>query len=315
MSTRPQKFGHVLVVGAGTLGQVYGAHLAVHGVEVTYLVRQSSRAPSQIRIRNKSARRDIVLDAPRTLTRATLRGKIFDAIFIATRTQDLPDVISTLIESFKKIPPVFILCPVWGEAQIPQREALGELYYFMPGVVAYAVDDVQVYRAGVSRIGPMGKARERTGKDMAYLVQASGLPCRYDSKLLRKITQPSLALIVIFALIEIYHGQFKKIRLSSQALKSGISGMKEVVALMGEKWGVKNLPLEAAFKLPQPFLRLLVWGALKILPRFYREMLSIHAEKISPQTRLMMDEVLRELGDHQKLREFEKFVLLLRKAK
>lgn len=314
MRRTPQQFSRVLVIGAGTLGQIYGAHLSLHGVDVSYLVRSLSRVPRQLRLRSKSSRKEIVIESPKFLTVEKLKEQKPDAIFVTTRTEDLAAALKPVVESFSTVPPVFLFCPIWSEAQIPHRKKLADVYYLMPGVAALDEGGVQVYRAAVSRIGTVGDADGKKAKDMAFLIQACGLACRFDRKLMHRILQPSMAIIVLFALIEIYHGRFRDVKLSSVALQSGLRGLKEAVRRMGEVWGVRNIPLSAALSLPEPVLRLLVWALMRMLPRFYREMLAVHAHKISKQTRLMMDEAVRELGEKGKMKEFEKFVLLLKKG-
>lgn len=311
----PDTFSTVLVVGAGTLGQIFGAHLSLHGVDVAFLVRSKNSVPKKIRMRAKASRNETVIQMPEVLDAATLKEKKYDAIFIATRTEDLKAVLKTISILPLKDIPVFFLCPIWSDEQIPGHDKMGNLYYLMPGIAAMPDDGVQVYKNATSRLGPIGDSELKTAKDMAFLLTASGLPCRFDKKLMKKILQPSMAVIVLFALIEIYQGKFSKMTLTSESLKSGMSGLKEAIGAMGRVWGVHNVTLEALFKLPNPVLRFLVWAVVKVLPRFYREMLSLHAGKISAQTLLMLDEAVRELSRKEKIAEFEKFVLLLKKKR
>lgn len=302
----PKQFRRVLVIGAGSLGKVYGVHLALHGVEVVFKLRNPSKNDREFRLRNKSSRK-IMTFKPKVTTDLG-RDRAFDAIFITTRSEDLPMVVTKLAETFAVIPPTFVFCPFWQDQALPHRHAYKDLYYVVPGVVAYNDAGVEVYRAGISKITALGLSNVKLGKDMAFLIHAAGLPCRYDNNLMHKMLPPSAALFIVFSLIELEHGHFRNFRLGSSNLSHAVIGLKEIARAMKNDWGMHNNGLSALLALPAPVLKFGLWSAAKLMPSFYREMLEHHTVKISRQTHLMMQEIYRLLSDKQNLENFKALV-------
>jgi hypothetical protein len=126
---------HVAIYGAGALGRVYGAYLALHaGARVTFIVRTSKvEVTDPIQIESvRLGRREVI---PTPVRSATIPANT-DVILVAVGTEDLSGM------SLGDRTPIVILTPMLPKDWAAAGRKFGDrVHAALPSVVAYVRTD------------------------------------------------------------------------------------------------------------------------------------------------------------------------------
>src|SRR5829696_10586410 len=101
---------HITVVGAGTLGRVYGLRLAAGGDEVSFVVRPSraiDSSPFVIEQINGAHRRD-VLERPVRVVALPPRTQV---VLVAVRSEQIDEPLAELLR-VERAAPIVVLTPL-----------------------------------------------------------------------------------------------------------------------------------------------------------------------------------------------------------
>jgi ketopantoate reductase len=172
---------HVAIVGAGSLGSVYGVRLARHGAAVTFVVRPASAADTRpLCIQRVGSPDHLELASPK---RSAVIPSDADVVVLAVRAESVDQ---RLEGSLLAVPeaPVLTLTPFMPSTLERMRALLGaRVVVAMPGVVAYAADGGVVrywlFRSAPTRIDDRGAAVPAVRTLRERLVEA-GVPARFE---------------------------------------------------------------------------------------------------------------------------------------
>ncbi|MFI6179856.1 ketopantoate reductase family protein [Nonomuraea sp. NPDC051191] len=276
----------VLIVGAGALGQVFGAWLAAAGARVSYLVRPGregwegaslyrlrwGRAPVGERIvpyevssEPPRERWDMVwlcVDSP------ALRGEWTSALREVTGT-------ATVVTIGQDPGDLHTLARVWPQEQIVQ---------VTPMLLAYQAPlEREVPGPGVAYWVPPGSATGVTGARAPQVVAA----LRAGGVRARRVTRAGAGELTAARMIP-YIAELEssgwRLPVSSTGLRRAAAAVREAAGVVSAQHG-----LRASLSVPSwavgLALRVLPW----LLPFDLRRYLETHFTKVSAQTRLMLD--------------------------
>ena len=126
---------HVAIVGAGSLGSVFGVRLAGGGaVRVSFVVRSVPNVPEPIRIEQVDGGAEQTLDAP---VRTASVPADADVILVCVRFEQIDVRLGALLSGTRA--PVITMTPIFPQHYEYLESTLGpdRLFPGMPGIVAY----------------------------------------------------------------------------------------------------------------------------------------------------------------------------------
>ena len=238
---------HVIVLGAGALGRIYGVRLAATGVAVSFLVRKSRLDESHsfvVEQVNGDKRRDVIERPKRietipndaTVVLLTVRFDQIDRI-----RQDPDDELARLLRAGPAIP-VIVMSPMLE----PQLEALKRVVgqrvvSAMPGAAGYVddVDDRGVVRYWATGIAPTllddgaGDANTLFRDILEVLARRltnDGLPTRFERDVASLNAASTTAFFPLIAAIDAGHG-VDGVLGDKELLETALSAAKECDAL------------------------------------------------------------------------------------
>jgi 2-dehydropantoate 2-reductase len=239
---------HVIVLGAGALGRIYGARIAATGVPVSFLVRKSRIDESfsfVIEQVNGEKRRDMIEQPKRidaipsdaTLVLLTVRFDQIDHI-----RRDPNDELAHLLLAGPAVP-IIVMSPMLH----PQLEALKNVVgrrvvCAMPGVAGYVddVDDRGVVRYWATGIAPTLFDDEASGEThslsrdalevLARRLTNDGLPTRFERDVASLNAASTTAFFPLIAAIDAGHG-VDGVLGDKELLETALSASKECDAL------------------------------------------------------------------------------------
>ncbi|HRI63212.1 MAG TPA: 2-dehydropantoate 2-reductase N-terminal domain-containing protein [Polyangium sp.] len=303
---------HVIVLGAGALGRVYGARLAATGVAVSFLVRPSrvdenySFVVEQV---NGDKRRD-VMEKPRRITEIpkdativllTVRFDQIDRI-----RQDTNDELAKLLRAGPAIP-IIVMAPILQPQLEALRGVVGQrIVSAMPGAAGYVddVDDRGVVRYWATGIAPTLFDDAASG-DGATLVRDilevlarrltnDGMPTRFDKDVAGLNAASTTAFFPLIAAIDAGHGVDGV--LSDKALfETALSAAKECEAL-AKKIGKVAPWTQLLTRFVGPYtIKPGVAMARRMVPETVRFVEKHFGRKLHAQN-LAMGETIRDIG-------------------
>lgn len=215
---------HVIVVGAGALGRIYGARLAAAGVQVSFVVRPSRLDESfsfVVEQVNGDKRRDVI-EKPRRLAEIPKDATL---ILLAVRFDQIDalrhDTDAELAALLKNGPsvPVVVLTPLLSPLASALETTLGRsIVPAMPGVVGYIddVDDrgvVRYWSTGLAstllddeRSGPPQSPSRDALEVLARRLTNDGLPARFEKDVLTVNAASTISFFPLIAAIDAGRG-------------------------------------------------------------------------------------------------------------
>lgn len=303
---------HVIVLGAGVLGRVYGVRLATTGVAVSFLVRKSRIDESHsfvIEQVNGDKRRDSI-EKPRRITEIpddativllTVRFDQIDHI-----RQDPMDELASLLRAGPAVP-VIVMSPML----LPQLEALKSVVgrrvvSAMPGVAGYVddVDDRGVVRYWATGIAPTlfddeasgeGKTLARDALEvLARRLTNDGLATRFEKDVASLNAASTTAFFPLIAAIDAGHG-VDGILNDKALLETALSAAKECETL-AKKIGKVAPWAQLLTRFVGPYtIKPGVALARRVAPETVRFVEKHFGRKLHKQ-HLAMGETIREVG-------------------
>lgn len=308
---------HVIVLGAGALGRIYGARLAAAGVAVSFLVRKSRLDESHsfvVEQVNGEKRRDVI-ERPRridaipndaTLVLLTVRFDQIDRI-----RQDPNDELARLLQAGPAIP-VIVMSPMLLPQLEGLKRAVGQrVVSAMPGVAGYVddVDDRGVVRYWATGIAPTmfddeasgeGKTLTRDALEvLARRLTNDGLSTRFEKDVASLNAASTTAFFPLIAAIDAGHG-VDGVLGDKALLETALAAAKECEAL-AKKIGKVAPWTQLLTRFVGPYtIKPGVSLARRVYPETVRFVEMHFGRKLHAQ-HLAMGETIRDIGREQGL--------------
>jgi len=303
----PSQRARFLLVGAGAVGQVYGAHLAAAGHEVGYLVKPAHARATRAGFQMLPTSGDpwtftpeIVLDDPVEATRAR-----WDQVWLcvsspALRGDWLPRLISAAGDAvFVVLQPPIAGAPDPLAALPPERVIRGII-----AVVAWSAPlPGQSGEHGLAYWFPPLVRTRLSGPDapVALAVEAlrsGGCPAESTGDVSGAATIGSAVLLSTMAALELSGWSFQRWR-KDPAGALGLRAAREALFLATVTQGLRTWPLRLLLRRPLP--RLASRLAPLVAPMPLETYLRVHFTKVGDQTREALAGLVRE-GEARGLR-------------
>jgi 2-dehydropantoate 2-reductase len=300
----------VLMIGAGAVGLVYGAHAQQGGAEVALFVRERRRAEAEAgyaltRVRLFRARRTQRFVPSRVVTTEhEVRALDPDQVWVATATEALDEAwLATLLSASPRALVVFLQ---------PGGDALDRMKALVPdesrrvrGAISMASWHAPLEGSTEKRelatpagyayllppFGPSGFEGPRASEAIA-LLRRGGCPAT-SQHVTVSLARSSAVLLPHIGALEAGHWSFDALA-SPELSKLAADASREATAIAC-----------AAIAVPQPFARVLLRGwitrlgarlARAIVPFDLEVYLRVHFLKVRTQTLLLLGEYIRDAG-------------------
>jgi hypothetical protein len=284
---------HVLIVGAGALGQVYGRHLALAGDEVTFLVKEKyaeeARAGfSMLQLSAGGARRPARFEGFGVITEV---GEArFDEVWLAISSDALAGAwLDELLAAIGSATLV-VLQPGIEQRELILSKSQGDRVVFgLPSIVSYHAPLGDEPDEGTTYLLPPLAKSAFSGPGAAAIVRrlrAGGMPATRVRDAVWAGTVPTAALITHVAALELAGWSFARARrgdLLAQAARAAREAM--VIAARHLR---RRAPLVRFFVRPW-LVKIAGFFGRRFAPFDLEAYLRVHFKKTAPQTRLLLD--------------------------
>jgi ketopantoate reductase len=287
----------VLIVGAGTVGLVYGYHLHRGGARVSFLVKPKHLEEMKdgftlYALKSRTAR-DPISFRPHELLSSLdeVREKKFDSVWLCTPTtalvgpwfEGLADAIGSA--TLVALPPGMKVRDRIRAAVHESRIVDGAI-----GFVSYQapLPGETVPRPGVAFAFPPLTASRFGGDraaDLVAVLKKGGLPATVDPHAHRSVAFTSAVLQPLMVALEGAGWSFAALY-ASPLMKTGVEAAREALAISAKLLGAKKPIWHLAVR---PSIARLVFSmAARTMPFDFEAYLKVHFTKIGPQTRLLL---------------------------
>lgn len=293
---------HYLVIGAGCVGQVLGAFLSSGGAQVSFWVKPEQiaafRESGMTVARFKSAIRRHI-DTPNLLERpADLAGKIFDAAFVCTRSENLASLWPVLEALSPNVALVSFL-PGFRDVETLQAR-FPERHFLMayPGFHAFCLNrEVSVSmnkRRPILISDPRDPINSPLVRTLLADLQAVDLPARMSTDV-RAETREFFAFGMPFLLGLEYHGWHSLATIyDHRLLKEAFNAADEARRIIRNGQNLQAPRCQRwLFKAPRILIRMLMNIYLASPDSHQYRLWSLHGPKIRAQTHAMTHELLK----------------------
>lgn len=299
---------NILIIGAGVIGQVYGAHLTKAGHKVTFLVRKKQHEYFE--------KKGITIYCEGSLIPYSCSQsiEIRDCSFV-TQMPDLADVdyilvtiraeqrseIAHLLErcdmSDNKKTQLVICFPFWSQSTMDFAKKFSACHYLLPGISGVYRDDVKtttqnphVFR-GVTLISPLFNTTWDDSDRLRSVFSHAKLPSRIKFNLTTIMDIIMAVSFPFFAALSTRNYNVGALRdkvLTSLAVKSQKDCLR-ILQAGNVSTGVVGKMLLAIPVSIQTFVLSISPGFLK---GFTKEMIEVHFKKVHNQTIFLLEELL-----------------------
>lgn len=220
---------HICVIGAGSLGKVYGVRLSTSGERVSFLVRPprlADDAPFSIELVTGTQRRDTIPQPAR------VDGVPADAdiVLITVRVDQIDDRLATVLATAPKVPVVSLtpLLPKQYDRLDAMLGATGRLFAAQAGVVAYERDGIVRY--WLPKVSPTLLDSEPPSEAVSRLVDAlsrAGVPAKLEAAVRQANPATSVAFFPLILALDAAGGTVDAVLRDNGLLKDAFAAVKE----------------------------------------------------------------------------------------
>ncbi len=288
---------HSVILGAGVVGQLFGAALHRHGHRVTFVVRPKRRdALLEHGIQLTPQRGDsyaITLfedgpsrgpgGAPGLVTSFEELGDM-TYLFLCVRSDQLSEAFAQIAEPGGSGATGVVCCPMWRWNGADLPDCIARWAYLLPGLGGVFHENEIVYKMHTTGVATLGDGPPETAQGVATLLRESGIPTRTRPHLMRDMqTILAVGLPILAGIGAAYYDlqTFCRdrvlVRMTVQAQRDALTALRamgEPLGLLGNLTRTLPLPITGmGLRLMNPCLRGLT-----------REMIEIHFRKTHRQT-------------------------------
>jgi 2-dehydropantoate 2-reductase len=292
----------VLVVGAGSVGQVFGYHLARGGARVTFFVRPQYRQaaargfPLQPLNRWRRAKTPVLFTQFNVVSSTQeLAVRRFDQVYLAlpstaVRGSWLGELIASVADaSLVSLQPdaqdhaLIRAAGARPEALIYGAIALVSYAAPLPGETRFASPTTAYWLPPFAR-SPFSGPAERTAQVVAAL-ERGGLPARHHPDVESVLELPNAIGMTYLIALEAAGWSVRALA-KSALLPLCMQAVREAIAIVGAS--KRPLPLGSRAAAWPRLLRLALWIAARVVPFPLEPYLKQHFTKVGEQTRLIV---------------------------
>ncbi len=280
----------IAIVGAGVLGQVYGARLLASGQEVLFVVRAGREGELAGGIRLHELRhKKVETYLPPEVSSRVDSARRADYIFVTVRGDQVDEAIYSIGPG--ALGRSVIFAPRWAAPAMD-----GVAARVAPGVAAYDRDGVLRYVRVTTRLS----GREAHG--VGALLERAGFRCKVVQDV-AAATRAELAVGIPYAAaMEAAGFDFRRLRADGRLRQLAAGGAREAAAILLRTAGAGDraegtIALKALGYAPRFALNAAIFGGVGFAGKETREFVSIHTHKIRSQTRALLDELIERAGE------------------
>ncbi len=298
----------ILIIGAGTAGQVFGLHLARGGADVAVLVRprhrqEAERGYALHHVRPTGKRRHAALRPVEVLTSAdeVARAARFDQAWLCVATTALADT-AWLADVAAATAPATLVSFQPGLGVRADLERVASAERIAQGAIAFVAwasplegsrdprelgaspPGVAYFLPPLERIVISG-ASERRALDVVAALRDGGLRADLVGDAEAELAFATAVLMPTIAALELAGWSFAAFRAGDHAERAA-RGAAEAIAVASRETG--RAPPLATPLLSGPLLSLGAWVAPAVAPFDVETYLRVHFTKVGAQTRLLL---------------------------
>jgi hypothetical protein len=299
---------NVLIMGAGVIGQVYGAHLMRAGHRVTFLVREKYREYFEKKgitiycegaIIPYSCSENIEIKNGNYVTKIPDLSD-FDYIFVTTRADQRHEVAEQLQKcdvSDNKKTQLVICFPFWSKSNMDFAKKFAACHYVLPGISGVYRNDVKeeprhphVYR-GITHISPLFNASWDDSNQLRLILSCCQLPARVKFNLTTIMDIIMAISFPFFAAISTRG--YKTEALTDRVLTSiAVKAQKNCLRILQAGGVPVGIVGKVFLAIPSPVQTFVLSFSPQFLKGFVKEMLEVHFKKVHNQTVFLLRELL-----------------------
>ncbi len=297
---------HSVILGAGVVGQLFGAALHRHGHRVTFVTRPDKRealAEKGIHLapkRGEAIRVESFEDGPAqeaggppglVTTLDGLDGMTY--LFVCVRSDQLSEAFDQIGALGKTGATGVACCPMWrwNSEQLPAN--IARWAYLLPGVAGVFHGPQVSYKLHTTSVAALGDSPPETAQGVATLLREAGIPTRTRSGLMKEMQTILAAGMPLLAGVGAAYYDLQTfcrdpvlIRMTAQAQRDALIALKA----MGEPLGLLG---NLARTLPMPVTGMGLRLMNPLLRGLNREMIETHFRKTHGQTIHLLRELDR----------------------
>lgn len=295
------QINHVLILGAGAVGQVIGTHLRLSGCEVTFWVRPSQQAALEAKgltIYNVKSETELHISAPQLVTQLPADAK-YDAVFICVRSEQLDAALAQLKAELPALDErVIIPLQPGREDGLKTFRALSDAVVVpaSPVFSAYLNEGRVEYWAPKSMptlVGPPFNETLHVRDEIVRLLQQGGIPAKGVNDLEAEVRFPAAALHVLLAAFHLSGYSLRHLAQNKKLLNLSAQGVREAIEITRRDLGFVPLKYKPLAHLNGESLAGLLWGLERSpMGAFVSKMWASHGPKIHTQTYRNLDDLL-----------------------
>lgn len=283
---------HVAVVGAGSLGRIYGVHLASVGERVSFVVRESrlSETDGFALQRLNGGRERVELPAPDRVASVPVG---VSCVLLAVRTDQIDDALATVLSTAPPVP-VVTLTPVLP-ADLERLEALvgGRVAVAMPTVAGLLEDGVVRYWSFRRSPTLVERRREHlpTLTALVDVLNRSGLGARLSRDVRRRNPATTVTFFPLSLALSLA-GSARSLASETELLELAAGGCRETLRL-ARRLGPIELPAALVARCVRPWwLSRALQLADRAFPRATHFVDQHFGAKLKSQHRRLSEEIL-----------------------
>lgn len=297
----------VLIVGAGAVGRVIGAHLKLSNCDVSFWVRpgQVEQMTSEgLTLFNLKTHTELHLGSPKVVTEISA-DEHFDLVFLCVRSDQLDTALEMLQPALAHQDTILVTWQPGRNDAIKTFHALPQLTIVPaePGFSAYMANnrvEYQFSKRMPTLIGAPFNETLHVRDELVALLNGSGLPTKGVNDLEAEIRVPFSAGVTFLMAFELAGFSLEALRRNRSLAHLTAQAIREAVHIVKKDMGFVPLKYKMLEHLTPTMLLNALWALDKMSPdNPFRTMWDIHSRKIQSQTYAMVQDLI-ELSIEQK---------------
>lgn len=295
------QINHVLILGAGAVGQVIGTHLRLSGCDVTFWVRESQKEALEnngLTIYNVKTETELHISAPQVVTQIPADAR-YDALFVCVRSDQLDAALAQIKQEVKALEELVILPIQPGRDDgLKTFRALSEAIVvpLTPSFSAFFTEKRVEYWAPKwlpTLVGPPFNETLHVRDEIVRLLKQGGIPTQGVNDLEAEVRFPSAALQVMITAVYLSDNSLKKLSRNRRLLQLTAQAVQEATAIVKKDLGFIPIKYKAFEHVSAEHLQAFLWSIEhSSLSDFLQNMWEVHAPKIHDQTYRSLDDLL-----------------------
>jgi ketopantoate reductase len=285
---------HFLIMGAGVVGQTYGAHLNWAGHPVTFLTRRRNLYRFQqegITLYNTDTKERLVNKTCAFITEIdSLQG--VDCIVVCFRSDQRSEAVSLLNGLDHRGVKLVIAFPFWAKSEIGFEQRFPNAYYLFPGIGGIYQGSEVHFRKTTTKVSPLFQGSSSESKELAALLTQAGLTAMYAPNLMNEVQLVMAVGFPLLAALSTKDYNLKLLAKDKAVLPIVAKAQKECVNILKANPDHIGLFGSAILQIPDFVLSAIYRLSALLLTGLEREIVEVHFKKVHRQTLYLLKELL-----------------------